>query len=109
MSVTMSHRRHLVVPWLSIIIVLAIAAAAVLAVVLIVESSQTTPAAGGAQALGVASTAVTTPDVPKNRSPVFRAVMAGRTAATVLGEAPAESRKYCRAPWGAGKEAQSNR
>ena len=100
MSVTVTHRPHVHVPWLPVIVLLAIAVAAVLVVALIVESSETTSAGTGAQDFGATGTSVATPDLPKNRSPVVRAFILGGAPAAAA-EASTPPRKYCRAPWAA--------
>ena len=109
MSVTVAQRPHVQVPWLLIIAVLAIAAATALVVTLTLASSQTTPAATGAQALGAAGASVGSADVPRDKSPVVRAIVSGEMPATAPAEAPAPLRKSSHTPWLAGGGASSSR
>jgi anti-sigma-K factor RskA len=109
MSVTIAQRPHVQVPWLPIIAVLAIAAAAALVLTLTLASSQTTPAATGVQALGAAGASVGTADVPRDKSPIVRAIVFGDMPAAAPAEAPAPLRKSSRTPWLAGGGASSSR
>jgi hypothetical protein len=103
MNVTVTHRPHAPLPWLSIVLVLAIAAAAVLAAALIVAAAGTDEVAIGTQYLGTAGTSASSLDVSRNESAVVRSFIAGDTTGGASVAAPPESPtaqgKYCRAPW----------
>ena len=96
MGVTIAHRphAHIRLPWRTIAVLLVAAAVAVVVLVLVDQpwetQSQTTSVsavttAGGASAV--------TADVPKNRSPVVRAILAGGPPSAAPAEAPAATRK----------------
>jgi len=108
MSVTIAQRPHAQVPWLPIIVVLAIAVAAALVVALSIPASTTTPAATFVETLGTTGASVTA-DVPRDRSPIVRAIVSGDMPATAPAEAPAPLRKSSHAPWLAGEGASSSR
>jgi hypothetical protein len=101
MSVTIAHRPHIQVPRLPVIVVLALAAAAALVVALSIPASTTTPAATFVETLGTTGASVTA-DVPRDRSPIVRAIVSGEIPAAAPAEAPAPLRKSTRTPWLAG-------
>ncbi len=94
MSVTITHRPHVQVPWRTIAVLLVAAAVAVVVLVLVDQpwetQSQTTSAAAVTTA-GAAS--AVTADVPRNRSPVIRAILAGETPPAAPAEVPTATRK----------------
>jgi hypothetical protein len=102
MSVAIAHRPHVPVPWLPVIVVLAIAAAVVLVVALTMDASTTSPSGTSVQALEEAGPPAAPPDLPKNRSPVARAIVLGELPATAPAEALAPLHKSSRTPWFAG-------
>jgi hypothetical protein len=109
MSVTIAHRPHVQVPWLPIIVVLAIAVAAALVVVLSIPTSTTTPAATSTETLNTAGAPVGTAGVPRDRSPVVRAIVFGEMPAAAPAGEPAPLRKSAHTPWLAGGGASSSR
>jgi len=96
MSATIAHKphAHIHLPWRTIAVLLAAAAVALVVLVLVDQPweapSQTTSVsavttAGGASAVKA--------DVPRNKSPFIRAILAGGTHPAAPAEAPADTRK----------------
>ena len=95
MSVTIAHRPQARVhlPWRTIGVLLAAAAIAVVVLVLVNQPWETTSQTAPVSAVSTAGGAsAVTADVPRNRSPVVRAVLAGKTSPAAPAEAPAATR-----------------
>jgi len=108
MNVTIARSPHVQVPWPPIILVLAIAVAAALVVALNISAFTATPSATSVGTLSTTGASVTA-DVPRDRSPIVRAIVSGEMPATAPSEAPAPLRKSSHTPWLAGGGTASSR
>ena len=94
MSVTIAHRPHIQLSWLSIVVVVIVAAAALVAVMAI-QADTTTTTTTPAQAAGTQVVPGPALDLPRNQSPAIRALIFGTTGAP---QAPSWDRRSPHAP-----------
>lgn len=105
MSVTIAHKphAHTRLPWRAIAVLLFAAALAVVVLVLADQPWETQSQSASVSAVKTTGAAsAVTAGVPKNRSPVVRAIVLGTMPATAPAEALAPLRKSARTPWFAG-------
>jgi hypothetical protein len=103
MSVTVAHWPHVRLPRSPAIAVLAIAAAAALVMLVDIQPSATPPATTHVEAIGAGEAVVWTAGVPRDRSPVVRAIVFGEVPAAAPAGEPAPLRKSARTPWLTGR------
>jgi hypothetical protein len=96
MSVTIAHKPHAHsrLPWRTIAVLLVAAALAVVVLVLVDQPWETQSQTASVSAVTTAGGAsAVKADVPRNRSPFIRAILAGGTHPAAPAEAPTDTRK----------------